>query len=45
MLSFISFPFLLYVDVRVKCSHARLMSLVMPCFDLCIYALFAIFCA
>ena len=30
------FLFLLYVDVRVTCSHACTMLLAMPCLDLCV---------
>ena len=30
------FLFLLYVDVRVTCSHACMMLLAMPCLDLCV---------
>ena len=42
MLSFVSFLFLLYVDVGVICSYACMMSLAMVCLDLCVYMLFAV---
>ena len=35
--SYILFLFLLYVDVRVTCSHACMLLLAMPCLDLCVY--------
>ena len=37
--SFVSFLFLLYIDVRVICSHACLMLLAMLCSDLCVCVL------
>ena len=33
-------PLLFYVDVRVTCSHACMMSLAMPYLDLCLYVYF-----
>ena len=35
--------FLLYVDVRVTCSHACMMSLVMLCSNLCVCVLLPCF--
>ena len=34
------FLFLLYVNVRVTCSHACMMLLAMPCLDLCILCVY-----
>ena len=36
------FIFLFQDNVRVTCSHARMMLLVMPCLDLCIYMFISI---
>ena len=38
--SYVLFLFLLYVDVRVTCSHACMMSLAMPCLDLCVLCVY-----
>ena len=37
MLFYALFLFLFYVDVRVTCPHACMMSLAMPCLHLCVY--------